>query len=176
MLMLGVFGMASSFELYLDTTSPNIRINAPQKTTYNIHTYIVIESNELLMEYQDIYIIDGNGTRHDVTFLYQDDKYFGDIVFNETYSIGIATIYARLKDSVGNLSELASATFNIVETKYMILDIIEFSMISVSYSFAQDIKDIIDDKFNSDVFIYPATIDLSIATMDCDIEERVVSL
>ena len=92
--MLGVFGMANSFELYLDTTSPNIRINAPLKTTYNIHTYIVIDSSEPLMEYQDIYIIDSNGVRHDLVFLYQDDRYFGDIIFNESYSIGIATIYA----------------------------------------------------------------------------------
>jgi hypothetical protein len=110
----GIF-MPSYVTLELDTTSPTIEIFAPKYTTETITNVITIESNEKLAKYQDIYVIDSKGVRHDYTFEKDSDNtYVGIIRFNN-YPIGIATIYARMKDEVDNFSNVATSSIEIKE-------------------------------------------------------------
>lgn len=106
--------MASFFELILDTNSPKLEIIAPQYTSPDINTEIIIESSEPLLNYQDIYIIDNLGIRHDIILNFNVTELTGKVRLND-FPLGIATIYCRLKDEVGNLSELVSKTINITE-------------------------------------------------------------
>lgn len=100
----------------LDTTSPQIAVYAPRYTTADIVNEIVIEANESLSEYQDIYAIDSVGVRHDYTFQrVADDQFVGLIRFND-FPLGITTIYARLKDDVDNFSETVQATLLVKES------------------------------------------------------------
>lgn len=107
--------MSSWFNLILDTTPPVVEIISPQYTAYNVHTEITVQSNENLMNYQEIYVIDSIGERHDLTFLYDGDNFYFDAVFNDTYSLGIATIFVRLKDDVGNITNLISKPIEIIQ-------------------------------------------------------------
>lgn len=114
--------MANYFELTLDTTSPTLNIVVPQYTSPNIYTDIKIYSNETLMDYQDIYIIDNVGNRHDLIFDFDDNKAFiGKFTFNE-FPLGFVTIYVQLKDDVANLSSLYSKTINIVNNQSLTVD------------------------------------------------------
>ncbi|MDW7673790.1 MAG: hypothetical protein SCK28_04550 [Bacillota bacterium] len=114
------------FILELDTTPPNISIIAPNYTVPNVETEIIIEGNEVLSQFQDIYIIDAKGTRHDVIFNYSNDKFIGRLIFND-FSIGIATVHARLKDEVLNLSDRVSKTIDIRMATKLILTIDEIT-------------------------------------------------
>jgi len=104
--------MSGSFKIFFDTTPPSLEIVAPQYTIKDISTTITITSNESLLNWQDIYIVDSMGIRHDLIFLYEDNQFTADILFNDL-SYGIATFYCRLKDTVDNMSDLISKTINI---------------------------------------------------------------
>ena len=116
--------MASYFNLILDTTPPAIEIIAPSYTIPNRITEITVLTNEELSNYQEIYIIDSHNVRHDVIFDFQGNKFIGLVDFCD-YSFGIATIFARVKDSVFNLSGLVSKTINILQVMQVDLDISE---------------------------------------------------
>jgi hypothetical protein len=74
---------------------------------------IEISANEELADWQEIYVKDSQGERHDYIFSKVDDcTYFGYVDLR-VYPFGIATIYARMKDEVFNLSELASVAIYI---------------------------------------------------------------
>lgn len=108
--------MSSSWILLeLDTTPPEIEIYSPRYTTREIENEIRIVSNEKLSTYQDIYVIDSQGNRHDYTFQYNEDEFIGHIRFNEL-PYGICTIYAQLKDEVDNFSPLVSKSIEIKES------------------------------------------------------------
>lgn len=106
--------MGSYFYLTLDTTPPNVTIAAPNNVMPGIVSEIYINASEPIAEYQDIYIIDSIGTRYDLTFQYQPEsnRYYGELNVHG-YAIGFATIYARLKDNVDNLSSLVSKVIDI---------------------------------------------------------------
>jgi hypothetical protein len=110
----GLF-MASFFSLQLDTTAPQIEIVAPSYTVYDEDNYIEIRSNEQLDQWQEIYIVDAAENRYDFTFLLNEDRTLltGVVVFPQTMSSGIATMYARVRDEVFNVSLVASKTINI---------------------------------------------------------------
>lgn len=108
--------MSSYVILELDTTAPHIDIYAPSYTTSSALNIITIEADETLAEYQDIYVIDNKGNRHDFTFNRDsDNQYVGAVRFN-TMPLGIVQIYARMKDEVDNFSNVASATIEIKNT------------------------------------------------------------
>lgn len=109
--------MSSFFYLELDTSSPNIEIYAPSYTTQDSKTMITIESNEPLSDFQEIYIIDSLGDRHDLTFLHDGNKFTGDMYLTN-YPLGISTIYARLQDDVGNMSDVVSKPINVIKTSF----------------------------------------------------------
>lgn len=108
--------MAGYFTLFLDTTAPHISIYAPPYSNNSTANEIRVVADENVGEFQNIYIVDSMGFRHDVIFSkVSENEYSGQITFNE-YPIGIATIYAQLKDEVGNISELVSKAINIITT------------------------------------------------------------
>ena len=106
--------MASYFELELDTTPPQLTIIAPNYTIIGLDTDITIESNEALSSYQDIYIIDSLGVKHNRTFLKVDENTFQETINFSNIAHGIATIYCRLKDESDNMSSIYSKTINVL--------------------------------------------------------------
>lgn len=107
--------MNSHFELELDTTGPEINIISPSYTTNAINDEVLVVANEPLADYQDIYMIDSQGAKHELTFEYDTNQYKGLVDFRNV-SIGIATIYARVKDEVLNDSNTATASIDVRQT------------------------------------------------------------
>jgi hypothetical protein len=112
--------MGSSFILTLDTTPPKLFITVPKYSVIGFMTEIIVEADEELSEEQDIYIIDSLGVRHDLIFLYDGKRFLGQVDFSG-FSHGVATIYARLSDSVYNQSEIAIATIDIKQAASLFL-------------------------------------------------------
>jgi len=102
----------SYFTLVLDTTPPEVEIIAPWYTTAHADTHIYIIADELLDTWQEIYIIDSTGKRHDLIFDYKGDRLYGMVKFSQVAS-GIATIYARVRDEVHNISALVGKAIDI---------------------------------------------------------------
>ena len=100
------------FTLELDTTPPQVSITAPHITVPGIYVEINVIANEDLDQWQEVYVIDSAGTRHDLTFQHQGDRLYGLYDFWNC-EIGIATIYARVRDEVHNQSILTSHTIEI---------------------------------------------------------------
>jgi hypothetical protein len=110
--------MSSYFTLTLDTTGPIIQIYAPSYSSKESNNIITVVGNETLSNFQDIYIIDSQGARHDVTFSFDGVNTFtGSIVFNG-FPIGVSTIFAQLQDDVGNFSNIATAHISIIMSSY----------------------------------------------------------
>jgi len=109
--------MSSYFILELDTTPPILEIIMPNYTIRFLETDIILSTNEDAMEFQDIYFIDSSGKKHSATF-FQDNDVFTYKTNFSGFSIGIATLYCRLKDSVGNLSQEYSKTINVLKGNY----------------------------------------------------------
>lgn len=119
----------------LDTTSPTIEIYSPSYTTREAEAEIQIQANEQLDNWQETYIIDGNGVRHDYTFLVQEKELIGIVSFNNM-PVGLATLYVTVRDDVNNVSEKYSKIITIKESLNLLkLEIEDFSR-----------KMIIDDK------------------------------
>lgn len=114
--------MANFFQLELDTSPPVISITAPSYTVPHIDTEIIISSDEPLDNYQEFFIVDSAGTRHDVIFDYLGDSFRGVIDFWD-YALGIATIYARVRDEMHNLSQIVMATIDIKKAAQVFITI-----------------------------------------------------
>jgi hypothetical protein len=104
--------MAASFTLELDTTGPQIEILAPLYTLPEIETEVIIQANEVLAPNAEIWVIDSLGERYDVTFSHEGDRFSGIIKFTE-FPLGVAWIYALVRDEVHNLSNLVTKSINI---------------------------------------------------------------
>lgn len=98
------------FTLELDTTGPEIEIFMPNYTLPSIETEIIIQSNEQLSQYQEIYLIDSENKRYDFIFENRGNYLYGSTYFNNI-AFGISTIHARLKDDVDNYSNTAIKSF-----------------------------------------------------------------
>lgn len=104
------------FILELDLEGPNVNCYAPIYSDRQSNNEIVFTSSEALSDFQEVYIMDSQGGRHDLIFsLTGENEYIGNVVFNE-YPMGIATVYGQFKDDVGNPSNLASRSINIVSS------------------------------------------------------------
>ena len=107
--------MASYIVIEFDRTAPEIEMFAPSYTTNEITTVITIEANESMSSYQEFYAIDNLGNRHIYTFHQEDpNTYIGRIRFN-TVPLGLVNLYARVKDEVDNISDVAMATIEVKE-------------------------------------------------------------
>lgn len=100
----------------LDTTKPQIEIYAPQYTTQDIVNQITIEANEKISDHHEVWIIDSNGVRHDYVFSKIRDSQLTGLIRLNNLPIGISTIYAKVSDDVGNVSDIASHSFMIKES------------------------------------------------------------
>lgn len=103
-----------SFKLTLDTTGPHIEVTGPAYSTSQSMVEILITSNEELGVYQDFYLLDSKGNRHDVIFNHQGDHFIGQLSFND-YPLGMATLFATVEDTVLNRSNQATHTIKITE-------------------------------------------------------------
>jgi len=104
--------MGSCFALELDTTGPQISIISPSYTVPNIITEIIIDADEPLADWQDVYVVDSKGKRHNLIFARHGNSLIGLVDFN-ICTIGIATLYATVRDEVFNLSAQISKAINI---------------------------------------------------------------
>lgn len=106
--------MASYFYLELDTTPPILRIYIPQ-SVINFSTFqVVIESNEDLMNCQEIYIEDSVGVRHDLVFFRESNRVYKGRITLDDYPLGKAILHVTLQDTVKN-STKESKSFQIIE-------------------------------------------------------------
>lgn len=104
--------MSSTINVELDTTPPQVAIIAPIYTVPGTETALIVKADEQLDLNHEAYIIDAAGTRHDLVLEYRGNALYGEI--NVTgYAIGIATIFARVRDDVHNQSGTALATMDI---------------------------------------------------------------
>ena len=111
------------FILELDTTSPVIEIECPDYTTKREPLPIIIQANEALDSWHDVFIIDSQGTRHDVILTLNGDKLEGFISFNDVHN-GVATIFARTRDEVFNVSNIAQKSIFVMADAEVFLDIL----------------------------------------------------
>ena len=107
--------MANFFTLRLDTTGPDVEIRIPP---YVLSTYdmdITVAANEELESgYQNFYLIDSTGKRHDFTLTHYGSYFKGRIAAG-SLPLGVASIYVQVQDKVLNLSPVIYRTFQIVE-------------------------------------------------------------
>lgn len=106
--------MASHFTVRLDTTSPEIEIQAPNFAVNSGEVIITVKANEELSPEQNFYIVDIAGNRTDLIFGHYGD-YFRGIVQLGGLTEGFATFYAQTKDKVNNPSPLVNKVINIVK-------------------------------------------------------------
>lgn len=106
--------MASFITLELDTTPPKLQIYAPNYTTKNTDLNLTIIASEMVDKWQEIYLIDREGKKHDFTF-HIDNKEIIGLIPMANIPLGIATIYARLRDELHNVSDLYSFSFSVIE-------------------------------------------------------------
>lgn len=104
----------SFISLELDTTPPEIEIYSPTYVTRETDNVITILGTEELSTYQEIYIVDSQGNRFDYTFTHDNNSFVGKVKLNEL-SLGYATLYVRVKDTVGNATDLVSHVIEIKE-------------------------------------------------------------
>lgn len=107
--------MANYFQLELDTTPPIINAYLESEVAQTTSAHIFIETNESLLEYQDIYCIDSIGNRFALTFhKFNDTQLYGEIQVGDM-ALGITSLYIILKDVVGNTSEQLVKYFDITQ-------------------------------------------------------------
>jgi hypothetical protein len=110
--------MSSYFTLTLDTTNPIIQIYAPSYTSRESNNIITIVGNETLSSFQNIYIVDSKGDRHDVTFSFNGTNTFTGNIVLSGFPVGVSTIFAQLQDEVGNFSNIATAHISVITSTY----------------------------------------------------------
>jgi hypothetical protein len=113
--------------LELDTTAPELEIFAPSYTTRSALTPVTIQANENLGTYQDVYVLDSKGSRHDLTFAHEGSSLVGELYLNG-YPLGISTLYVRLMDEVDNVSSVYSHSFSIMESEILTSEMSLFIM------------------------------------------------
>lgn len=102
----------------LDTTGPELEIFAPAYTTRSAMTPVIIQSNEPVSSFQDVYILDSGGNRHAFTFAHKGNTLEGELYLSG-FTIGSATLFVQLKDEVDNLSKVYSHSFKVMQSELL---------------------------------------------------------
>ncbi|OUS70311.1 hypothetical protein B1748_29185 [Paenibacillus sp. MY03] len=110
--------MAGSFLLTLDTTGPEIAVYMPSYSTTSVDNEVIVQSSEQLAPWQDFYFVDAAGDRHNFIFAYDGDRFVGLVRFNQ-FALGVAVLYAQVKDEVDNPSPIVTQPINIMAGAYM---------------------------------------------------------
>ena len=123
--------MSSFIFIELDTKSPEIEIYAPSYTTSSMSNRIIVESDENLSDFQNIYVIDSANNKTNYTFSKSDNKTLTGIISFTNASLGIATIYVEVEDDVGNKSEIFNKRINIKDSISLLSLEIEDSVVKI---------------------------------------------
>lgn len=105
--------MASFVRIEIDTKAPNIGLYAPEFTTRETYNQVTVESDEELDTYQEIYLIDSLGVRHDFVFQRDSNRRYVGLIQLANVPIGLHTLYARMRDEVRNYSNLVSKVIEV---------------------------------------------------------------
>lgn len=164
--------MSSYIILELDTTPPEIEIYAPSYTTTELFNEITIVSNENLSDYQEVYVIDSNGIRHNYTFHKEKDNEYVGIIKFTLFPVGMAKLCARLMDDVGNLSNIAEKPIEIKESLTILtLDINDrHTGLSVNESMANMVTK--DNQSNTNIKERSMNIDSNEKSIKIEISDR----
>jgi hypothetical protein len=92
--------MSNYFLLELDTTPPVVTIYTNHYTLSDTQTFIYIVSNEHLLDWQDIYIMDRDEKRYSINCILSNNEFNGS--FKHDLPVGLAQIVATVKDEVDN--------------------------------------------------------------------------
>ncbi|UUV45949.1 hypothetical protein [Bacillus phage vB_BanS-Thrax1] len=121
--------MSSFIVVELDTTAPILEIYAPAYTTRETSVEVEIVSHETLDKSHEAYVIDEDGTRHDYNFSVDKNKLHGVIDFNG-FPLGLAKLFIRVSDTVGNVSDLYEKVITIRESLTILNPVISDSVMS----------------------------------------------
>lgn len=132
--------MGSFFTLELDTTAPYIEINMPSYSDPYANNPIRVSSNEKIGSMNEIYLIDSNGNRFDLILNKSNKELYGNVILNKL-SIGIATLYAQLDDEVGNKSNLASKSINIISQEDNLRMSVDVKSVSMKTTIMNDMME-----------------------------------
>jgi hypothetical protein len=106
--------MANYFELYLDTTPPEISIQCLGTAIWDEQFRVEINTSpDFDPNFQRFYIIDKDGERHDVVFSAGVNGFVGYVSF-AGYPVGDVTLYAQVRDTTGHYSEVVNKDISIV--------------------------------------------------------------
>jgi len=97
----------------LDTTSPSVSLFISDEISIGYEEDIIVLSNEQLDVWSEAYFIDSVGVRHDISLTYEGNGFIGTYNFNAC-SMGVGTIYVRVRDTVFNLSDIKTQTINLM--------------------------------------------------------------
>lgn len=121
--------MASFIIVELDTTAPQVEIYAPTFTTREVPVEINIEASETITSPQEVYVLDEYNVRRNYSFYVEDNMLTGTINFAD-YPFGLARLYVRVSDTVGNISDIYEKIITIkssVPSKLLELKLEDFS-------------------------------------------------
>lgn len=97
--------MTNNFLLELDTTPPEVSVVVDQRMVKDITYGALVSSNEQLDNWQDIYLIDKEGARHNLIFSHYGSSLEGEFTVNEL-AYGLAHLHINLRDEVHNAVEV----------------------------------------------------------------------
>lgn len=119
--------MSNYITLELDTTEPILEIYSPSYTIREVDVEVSITSNESLDNWQETYLIDENGIRHDYNFHIEGNQIVGLLNFNG-FPLGLARLYIRVRDEVHNISSVYSKIITIRNSISLLkLNILDFN-------------------------------------------------
>lgn len=165
--------MPSYVVIEFDRTPPTIEIYSPSYTTRDLENEIIIQSSERIGDYKEVYIIDQNGIRHDYVFSVKDDKLVGIVKFSD-FPFGIATIYAQLKDDVGNLSNLVQKNIEIKESLSLLYIVDSHKSLNIDDDSSQMNLEIFDKAthIESDNYTSKVNVSSKISDLEASIYDR----
>lgn len=104
--------MTNLFILTQNNTGVNVYTN--HSVTVGFPLRIVIEADRPLDEnFQDIYLIDSKGIRHNIILYFLNNRFEGE-VDTLPFSCGIASLFVRVKDDVGTFFRTTSLSVKIM--------------------------------------------------------------
>lgn len=104
--------MSSFLTVTLDTTSPTVSIIAPEYVAKNETFDIIIQADEMLDQWSDIYVVDSKNRQYPLSFLNDGDRFVGE--FEVKGMSDYLRIVASVRDEVFNESLNNMKTINIM--------------------------------------------------------------
>jgi hypothetical protein len=112
--------MASYLNFYLDLEATG-EIITPNYTTTEATTHIRFVSDYEIAEIYNIKVVDTLGIEHNFTSLYPNSsEYTLETVFTD-FPLGMTTVYASIRDKVGNTADLTPKTFEILKVSILLV-------------------------------------------------------